>query len=381
MLSSNTTSIPSHNHIYFRYQSHSITFAEWIKLVTVCLAPLITHVAFGYGTPVILSQRRPNLLDRLTQFNPITIVWRYYAIVNRRIRAYDWDRIDMVTSNAIFWDGNRWDGSEQLMLQSRQWVTKLPQQSRVDWLSSSMLATVAMTAQGIGAVVLLVQSLGTDWTVASWGFPDIFNYLAVLSFSRLPASLWLSDEGGFEAMNRQTLASNELTSESLDSWMYSTAPAAYCPLKTNARMELSEPNTFHDFQRPIFRSRLRPSTAFAARLWAVCCILGWIGGLVIGIYASTVCLGPRPFLIITQLSTLCISLYYLTLFLCAGIIIICYILKDHAGNTVLPCMNTTWYKWLNVVMILLALLMFITSALEMTILPNGKITTYTIPPL
>jgi len=52
----------------------------------------MTHIAFGYGTPVLMSQQRPKLLDQLTQFNPITITWRWYTIVNRRIRAYDWDR-------------------------------------------------------------------------------------------------------------------------------------------------------------------------------------------------------------------------------------------------------------------------------------------------
>ena len=159
-----------------------------------------------------------------------------------------------------------------------------------------------------------------------------------------------------------------------------TTSAAYRPLRPNARMEVSEPNTFHDFQVPIVGSRLKPNSAFTARLWAVFGILFAIGGAGSGIYFSTAGLGPRPFVIITQLSSLRTSLYYFVLSLCATLIYIFYVLKGQAGNTALPCMNTTWYKLLNVVMILLAVLMFVTSALETKILPNGKATTYPIPP-
>jgi len=290
-------------------------------------------------------------------------------------RKVDIHQADMAASNAIFWDGYRWDGSEQLMVQSRQWVTKLPQQNRVDWVSSSSLATVAMTAQGISAVALLVQARENDWRAPAWGITDIFNMLAGLSFARLPASLWLSDEYGSEAIKRQSVARDVQLSQVSAFWKNSTAMSGYRILTPDAG-----PNPFHEFQVPIVISRLKPNSSFGARLWTILGIVATTSCRGVGIYSTVAGLGPRPFVIITQLSSLCVCMYYFVLTLCAALIFIFYILKGQAGNTVLPCMNTMWYKWLNIVMIVLACLMFTTSALEATILPNGTVTTYPIPP-
>jgi hypothetical protein len=152
-------------------------------MLTVCLAPLVTHICFGFAEPVILADRRPRVSDRLVQFNPITIVWRWYAIVNRRIRAKSWDRADMAATNAIFWDGHRWDGSEEMMLKSRAWVTKLPEHTRVNWISSSTLATAAMTLQGVDALLHLIHGTKVDWNAATDGLPNIFYPVAILSLA------------------------------------------------------------------------------------------------------------------------------------------------------------------------------------------------------
>lgn len=374
MALSNMTSTPTHGHIYFRYQSANISLVEWINLLTICLAPLITHIAFGYGNVILLTDRHPRLLERLTQFNPITIIWRYYSIVDRRIRARDWDRADMAASNVVFWDGQRWDGSEHLMLESRCWVTKLPPQSRVNWISSSTLATLAMTVQGVGAVAILARFRYAKWNGAPDGFPTIFNVLALLSFARLPAFLWLSDENGFEAVKCRTDTTNEKPPADLEWVCIDSNVSLDYHLQPIPSVDASEVAHSHNLE-----SRLKPSTTFAARLWQV---FGLIAALCpgVGLYLTTISLGPRPFTIITSLSSLCLSMYYAVLCASALLIFIYHILKGQAGNTALPCMNSTWYKWLNVLMILLAILMFVTNALETRILPNGKTSTYSVPP-
>lgn len=352
----------------------TLTLVEWITLLTVCLAPLITHIAFGYGNVVLLMDQHPRLLDRLTQFNPITIIWRYYAIVDRRIRAHDWDRADMAASNVIFWDGRGWDGSERLMLESRRWVTKLPPKTRIDWISSSTLATLAMTIQGVGAVATLAHFRYAKWNGAPDGLPTIFNVLALLSFARLPAFLWLSDENGFEAVKGRVPIANDKQHTDLE-WVCidSNVSLDYC-LQSIPSADTSEIVHSHELE-----SRLKSNNIFAARLWQV---FGLIAALCpgVGVYLTTISLGPSPFIIITSLSSLCLSMYYAVLCVSALLIFVYHILKGQAGNTALPCMNSTWYKWLNVLMILLAVLMFVTNALETKILPNGKTSTYSITP-
>lgn len=375
MASSNTTLMPSHSHIYFRYQSGNITLTEWVTLLTLCLAPLVTHIAFGYGNVVLLSERRPNLLDQLTQFNPITIVWRYHAIVNRRLRARDWDRADMAASNVIFWDGHRWDGSEHLMLSSRQWVTKLPPRNRVNWISSSTLATLAMTIQGVGAAGVLIRSPKNNWQSVSIGLPTVFNSFALLSFSRLYAFLWLSDENGFEALKRQPLLNSERIADPTDICIDSTASLVYHSLQMISSGEFSEATSLQDC-----KSRLYPTSTLGARLWLVWSVVSATTVAGGGIYLSVTGISPRPFVVITGLSTLCSSLYWLVFCASLPLIFVYYFFKQQAGNTALPCMNSTWYKCLNLLMILLAFLMFVTNALETKILPNGKTAKYPIPP-
>jgi hypothetical protein len=76
--------------VLLTYQSQGIAFTQWIELFTVCLAPLIAHVAAGAPTPTVLKKLRstsPHWTSRLTHFNPISIIWRYNAIADRRVRA------------------------------------------------------------------------------------------------------------------------------------------------------------------------------------------------------------------------------------------------------------------------------------------------------
>jgi hypothetical protein len=79
--------------ILFTYQSQGLNFKQWTDFITICLAPLIAHLAGGVVSPTILGSlsQGPTWISYLTHFNPISIVWRYYIIVDRRVRARSWD--------------------------------------------------------------------------------------------------------------------------------------------------------------------------------------------------------------------------------------------------------------------------------------------------
>ncbi len=117
------------------YQSQAISLSQWLQMLTICLAPLIMHIVGGNPDPVILSKPKPSMLSRLPHFNPVSILWRYYAIADRRSRATRWDEYDMAASNAVIWDGDEWVSSEYLMVQSRNGITKIPESSYVELMS------------------------------------------------------------------------------------------------------------------------------------------------------------------------------------------------------------------------------------------------------
>jgi len=141
--------------VLFTFQSQGIPFPTWFNHFTLCLAPLVAHVAGGVVSPTLLptSTPPPSWTTRLPHFNPISIIWRYYIIGDRRLRARTWDRADMAACNAVFWDGERkrWDGSEEMMVKSRPWITKIPEEPHVTALSASSITSLVLTAQGANA--------------------------------------------------------------------------------------------------------------------------------------------------------------------------------------------------------------------------------------
>ena len=323
--SSYKATIPPSSHIYFRYQSGGIAFEEWVNLVTLCLAPLLTHLAFGCPEPVLLCARGPNWLARLTQYNPITIIWRWYAIVYRRVRARSWDRADMAASNALFWVNGRWDGSEEAMVASRAWATKLPEKAHVHWASLSVLITIAMALQSAGTIDYLLH-LNSSWEAPSPALPYIFYSIAVLSILRIPASPWLSSEYGYESRNA------DQTPTSSRSATLATEEAG------SAHNVFAMPEDKHvlltsmSITSPTSQSRLNPPSALSARIVQTIAIL--ITGLGFGAacWNSVANEGPSAFHIVAPASALAQTAFYFTL--CASALCIClfYLVTGGVGR-------------------------------------------------
>ncbi|KAF8858855.1 hypothetical protein BDZ45DRAFT_743069 [Acephala macrosclerotiorum] len=72
--------------------SSSIPAYQWFSLFTLRLAPLAVHIAAGVpDQTAIRGIETPPWSERITHFNPISILWRYYAIAERRLRSKDND--------------------------------------------------------------------------------------------------------------------------------------------------------------------------------------------------------------------------------------------------------------------------------------------------
>jgi len=103
----------------------------------------------------------------------------------------------MAACNAVFWDSKKaqWDGSEDIMLRSPGWITKVPAQKYVPLLSVLSLMTAVLTLQGVQASFIIFSRLNPKSTYRlGQGLPYVFIPPGCLGLMRLPAALWLSDD-------------------------------------------------------------------------------------------------------------------------------------------------------------------------------------------
>lgn len=186
-----------------RFNSQCISFQEWVSLFTLCLAPLFAHILAGTPKNIsYLTKHRPRWYQHMCHYNPTSILWRYAAITDRRIRALEWSNIDMAASNAVFWTDQGWCGSEYMVQLSAPFCTELPPRNRTELVSITTLKTIITTAQGISATYTLIfgatKNLHFLWPM---GLDNVFFPLAVLSLLRIFAAAWLTDHYGYMLQN------------------------------------------------------------------------------------------------------------------------------------------------------------------------------------
>ncbi|KAH0536838.1 hypothetical protein FGG08_006336 [Glutinoglossum americanum] len=339
-------------------QTHIAGVGAWLNLLTLSIAPLATHIVFGLAEPVVLAGRHPRWTDRLPHFNPISIAWRYFAIADRRIRAKCWDRADMAACNAVFWDGERWDGSEAAMIASRRFVAKLPTNTYVSIVSGSSVATLAMALQGVQAIAMIVSGAMADRSPHDNGLAGLFSYLAILGLSRLIPALWISNDYGY-------------TDKGEWSSRRSGGQRGYVPITHDAEGELSK------VTRDMVLKRLHPVSNWRGFIYRG--FVFWIGAAMVAVSLMSILRGTawqypgasdeekeadsRH----TISGVLQLSMY--------GVLVPSMFLI-HArylasGSTVIPCIQSRWYKLFTGFLILLALAAFVVSAIETRVIPCG----------
>jgi hypothetical protein len=108
----------------------------------------------------------------------------------------------MAASNANFWDGHSWNGSEAMIIRSRRFLTRPPSRSRISLLSASGAKTLIVTLQGAQAVYMLTGALlnhsippsENSMLALELNLATLFFPLAILGLLRLPAALWLCED-------------------------------------------------------------------------------------------------------------------------------------------------------------------------------------------
>jgi hypothetical protein len=302
----------------FNYFPPSVPAAQWLNLFTACLAPLVVHIAAGVPSPTIIGGRgsleKPAWSERLPHFNPVSILWRYYAIADRRLRSKSWSREDLAATNALFWDGEHWDGSEVIMARSRNFPSKLPNSTHVDFLSCSTLATITMTIQGAYSVFIVVTFSSMS------NLADFFGPLAVIGLFRLQSAFWLSDEGAYLPFGN---------------W---DGPIMATPLEAQVSEEL-------------YSTRGRRGAIF--RSWWICSMAGLAGYALytctytlITTWAPGYCVGASNMLQIVFYTVLTVGAFTIHSF---------YVLRGQSRTTLIPCIQAMWYKIYTYLMMLLAL--------------------------
>jgi hypothetical protein len=363
----NTTIPAPTSFIQFSYQSQSIQFTEWISLLTLCLAPLIAHIIAGVPTPIYLSRKRPPWHSFVGHFNPMSILWRYFVITDRRVRAKHWTSIDMAANCALFWSSNGWDGSEEMMLRSRAFCTRVPSLRRISFVSVSMATTVIVTVQGIQSVYSPIQGYFDGNYAFGLSFDSIFYSLAFLGLMRIPAAFWLTEDFSYADINQMQRADRE-EMEDLELETIVTKS----PPRTRTLSDIGLLTADSELPTSL-EEMFYPSNCWRSMLIRAIFLTPLIGSMALSTaYIGQSQPGYGNFFTGTHLVLI---LFYLVVTVGAVVIFLIYFWKGNTGNTVLPCIEEMWYKIYTGTLIFLAVVAVVISGLETRKTKCGTYTT------
>jgi hypothetical protein len=350
--------------ILFTYQSQDVSFPQWTVFFTTCLAPLIAHVAGGVVSPTILGSlsQGPTWISYLTHFNPISIIWRYYIIIDRRVRARSWDQCDMAACNAVFWDAERkrWDGSEEIMVRSRAWITKMPEKPHVRLLSASSFTTLVQTEQGAQIMFYIIEGYIAGSEHIPQGLPGVFAGLQLLGLIRLFASLWLSSD--YSYMNfRGTDLGLEISET---------------PLESHVSKNILESRVSNHLLEVDVRDRLLPLHCWQGILYRAFWLLTIWG--ILGPAAgacSQVFWHYPPGVPYESATRLVWQIMYFALSLFGISIHTFYIIRGKTHSTIIPCIHQSWYRIFTIFLFIMVVICTVFSCLETRVRLDGAVTT------
>ena len=349
----------------FSYQAQGISFADWANLFTLCLAPLIAHVFGGSPSITQLSSKPPRWHERLWQYNPTSILWRYFVIADRRLRAKSWSASQMAASNAYFWTALGWDGSLDMMERSRAYSLRLPTHHRVRMFSGSTLISIIITVQGAMAIKTLIGGItGADASYpATVNISSIFYPLAVFSLLRISAAMWLTDDylyyGDIDSIMPTTSHLSDLKVSNED--ISSVDVRAHTTMGLLDSTESLSSEQFHQtntWRAIIFR---------IVYLAPICCLLVMCLLYIIPEKLSGSYLTVTTFLMV---------LFYATFLTASTFLFGFYFLSDRSTSSIIPCCNAMWYKVYTAILMTLTLILVIIACLETRKTPCGVYTTY-----
>jgi hypothetical protein len=318
--------------VSFNFQSN-INFNDWISNLTLCLAPLFVHLLAGVPSPVYLCRNRPRWHDYLGHLNPTSIIWRYFAVADRRARTKSgfWTPISMAASNTLFWTSTGWDGEEHMITESVSSLARQPRGTHMQLLSLSAMKTVVVTFQGVQAIHALFLGVSDGNSFADTvSIGTIFFPLATFGLLRLPAAFWLTDTEHYWSEDG------------------------------------NKPSNSHGYESVLTRSW--QGVVVRAFFLLVTFLLFSVGVASLVPRSSTI----YSYLTLTELI---MGLFYIMFLSVTSSTLAFYILFRHTNTTVIPCINRLWYKIYTAAFYAMMALLFIIAALETRKAPCGALTT------
>ncbi|KAB8244534.1 hypothetical protein BDV35DRAFT_359610 [Aspergillus flavus] len=376
-------------------KSNTLRLEDWLSILTLCLSPLIAHVLSGVPTVVRRCPSPPTWLDTLCLYNPTTILWRYLAIVDRRVRyRHHWDAADMAATNALFWTSHGFDGSEDMMRQSRTFCTRIPHHHRTEVWSIDSIKTVIITLQGIQALVVLVRgvmalaNIGNQPFNATISMSTIFYPLAVLGLLRLFAAPWLTENYTYN--EHETYESSRILAQHI-MHIPSSDGASYAAVRTSPDTKNAPPSNTSLLPRSSMAMRdpspdvyARPKgfhlPAQAVAVAVRCCYLG----LMTAILAICVCY-MIPYngalMILTQPASSSVLwlliVMYIVFILVSIILFVTYLIRcGRDTTTVIPCLRTWWYRAYTLIFITAAIALIVLSGVYTRRTSCGQLTVF-----
>ena len=345
-------------YLSFNFQSSGIGFDEWVSLFTLCLAPVVVHLAIGVPEPTYLHDRPIKWHDRICHYNPTSILWRYFAIVDRRIRVRNWTALDMGASNAIFWTTHGWDGSEAMMIESRASCVRCPKNTRIKLLSQSAAKTLIITLQGAQAAYTFIKGAKNLAELPMrLALDDIFAPIAVLGLYRLLASLWLTDNYFYD--REDYIGSDKSSTRSGMNRTLSAlppVPGTYAPPQPNM--------TIH------FRHR----NEWRGIVWRII-FLAFIASMLLMPVAFIIPLRSGQFLTATLLF---MNIFYVIFFTITLFCTARCVFTKRSTSTVIPYISHMWYKVYTCFIFIYMIFIVVIAALETRRTPCGEFTTFPV---
>ena len=336
-----------------------------MTLLTLSLAPLVAHIISGAPHPSYLHNTRPRWHERLYQYNPTSIMWRYFLIIDRRLRARTWTPFDLAASNALFWTDKGWDGSEQMITRSLPHSTHLPSSTHAELFSAETFKSVVASLQGVQASYLFVITIVRCLSDIQYlGADRIFYPLAILGLLRLFAAPWLSNNFRYTSKVdiNATPADKSIELYQVDDDSVSLDSLISLPCATS-----------------VARERYRPTSCWQSRVLRALYILILLGIWPLAFFwASPVQYIGCSFEDYTITSSFA-AIVYLVLTSVSVAIHAYYFVKGKTTSTVIPCASHLWYKIYTVVLFIAMAVMSVVSLVETTKSVCGKYTT--LPPV
>lgn len=362
------------------YGSRDMQLPDIVSLFTLGLAPLIVHIISGVPSPSYLHDRRPRWHDQIVLCNPISILWRYAAIINRRIRSKAWSNIEIAATNALFWTPQGWDGTDSMVQRCLPYATHLPRKTRVDLLSLEMVKNVVVFLQGVQAVAALSSDFGENARYTALdAVSGLFLPLALCGFLRLFAAPWLTHDYTFTI---NTQSASRLNLQPTSSGSKSTVHRSESRLSIDSLIEqqIRRGAYLESYTEDVSQATL-PSTSamhiLGSRIFRVIYMIPFFGAFVVCFMYLTPLLpgGVFPKGVWTITSWL-VALFY-TVIVTPGIVLYCYYFAhgEIHRTTIIPCISTTWYKAYSVFIMAFIVLLLTVSGIETRKTVCGSYTT------